>query len=368
MRGSTGSFIAPTSASREEARVMVVHGPQAFDHGDVDFFLTTCRPNQVIVAGVMARTAAEESGIFHECPGDPPSRIIADLGPMAFLLNHGKTGESGRVFGEIVADRLGDRGLVHAECADKTVYCWGSGDRKLADAIVSATGFSLVYALPTRHVDGTVRSLRGCLPGEPVFVNGIVIGRAVSHEVVLAMVKGELVHKSGLTPKLSGLHRLNAQGVKSLHSAWCKSGMVRTSAPVVHSPCSIPPSSGDVLVVDHCGHGFYQAIGENTCGVLAIGDDTTAICCHICTHLGVPVLGITDGDAEGIVMPGDHSGSLVLIATSERDDDIGAEVVREVPTKGVAWGEFVASVTRYLGARVVPAADYEVVPNRVRDM
>ena len=43
--------------------VMVVHGPEAFDAGDVERMIGLLAPRLVLVAGVMARTAAEESGL-----------------------------------------------------------------------------------------------------------------------------------------------------------------------------------------------------------------------------------------------------------------------------------------------------------------
>ena len=55
---------------------------------------------------------------------------------------------------------------------------------------------------------------------------------------------------------------------------------------------AILPHSGRILVIDHCGHDLYRSITPGTCGVLAIGDDTTAVCGHICSHLGIPVFGV----------------------------------------------------------------------------
>ena len=59
-------------------------------------------PDRVIVAGVMARTAAEESWIDCEFISVPPSWVLKDIDGRCILANHGKTPESGRIFGEIV--------------------------------------------------------------------------------------------------------------------------------------------------------------------------------------------------------------------------------------------------------------------------
>ena len=99
-------------------------------------------PYRTIVAGVMARTAAEESGLHVEFDGRPPSRVITDLPGTVFLANRGKTAYSGRVFGDIVASRLGSRGLVHVECSEAKVYCWNRGDELLAERLAFLTGYA----------------------------------------------------------------------------------------------------------------------------------------------------------------------------------------------------------------------------------
>ena len=57
-----------------ERPVMVVHGPEIFDTGYVYRLNNAIRPERIIVAGVMARTAAEESGIPVEYLGNSPVR------------------------------------------------------------------------------------------------------------------------------------------------------------------------------------------------------------------------------------------------------------------------------------------------------
>jgi hypothetical protein len=121
--------------------VMVVHGPEIFDRGDVAWLMEVLSPKRVIVAGVMARTAAEESGLPVEFNAQPPSRVILRLDEPVFLANRGKTAKTGELFGNIVASRLLDNRLVHLECSDRTVFCWNSGDEELAGLLSCLTGF-----------------------------------------------------------------------------------------------------------------------------------------------------------------------------------------------------------------------------------
>ena len=168
-----------------DSAVMVVHGPELFDQGDVAWLMEVLSPKRVIVAGVMARTAAEESGLRVEFDGQPPSRIIRALEGPVFLANRGKTPETGERFGNIVASRLGETGLVHIECSNRTVYCWNGGNGELAGLLSSLTGFGKKSFISTIHPQPNVREICGCIPGEAVYVNGIVIGRATKDVVVL---------------------------------------------------------------------------------------------------------------------------------------------------------------------------------------
>jgi hypothetical protein len=123
---------------------------------------------------------------------------------------------------------------------------------------------------------------------------------------------------------------------------------------------------GIVVVIDHCGHEIYQRVVQDCCGVLAIGDDTTAVCGHICAHRGIPVLGIVDGDRDTIVTESFAPGSVVVMAQGERDDDIGTEVAslaRDIP---VVWDEWVELVLRILEHRVMVVVDTRMKSHAVR--
>jgi hypothetical protein len=333
---------------------MVIHGPEIFDHGDVVWLLEHLAPLRTLVAGVMARTAAEESGLPVEFDGRPPSLVIRDAKGPVFLANRGKTPHSGRVFGDIVASRLGGRGLVHIECSDTRVFCWNNGNLALAKDLAARTGYALERVASTAQLQAHTREIRGCIPGEPVYVNGIVIGRAIADVVVLRSGHGRIEPVSGLQPKQHGLEKLQRKGDIDISSAWCKSGPVRSAA--ARRGCSAG-RYGRVIAIDHCGHEIYAQMSPDCCGVLAIGDDTTAVCGHICSHRGIPVLGITDDDADVILPLSFAPGSLILDTRPGRDDDIGREVAGMVPLSPVRWDDWVQKVLGRLAGRVSIALD-----------
>jgi len=329
--------------------VMVVHGPELFDQGDVAWLLDLLCPQRIIVAGVMARTAAEESGLPLEFNAQPPSRVILAQEDPVFLANRGKTAETGELFGNIVASRLGDHGLVHLECSNRIVYCWNGGDEELAGLLSRRTGFEKKSVRSSVHHQENIRQIRGCIPGEAVCVNGIVIGRATADVVTIRNAGGIIEPCSGLDPKPHGLEKLSTGGDVDISTAWCKSGPVRLTQPQAGDRAS---PAGRVLVIDHCGHEIYRRMPEDCCGVLAIGDDTTAVCGHICTHRGIPVLGIVDGDRDVIVPSAFAPGSVVVEVLHERDDDVGREIASTVPDTPVFWDVWVQGILEILGGRI----------------
>ncbi|TAJ43547.1 DUF2117 domain-containing protein [Methanofollis fontis] len=328
-----------------DAPVMVVHGPEPFDRGDIRRLQEAIGPCRVLVAGIMARTAAEESGIACEFCGVPPSIVFARLSAPALLLNRGKTPVSGEVFGEIVAGRS-DRPLIHVECSSDTVYCW-NGDEERGLSIARALGYRCFRRdAPHPRQEGGERRIRGCIPGEPLFVNGIVIGTARAEAVVLRTRDGEVEAVSGVEVKPHGLEKLHRCGPVDLAAAWCKSGGIRTHEP---QRAQREPKSGRIVLLDHCAHRFYDLVTPGTCGLLAVGDDTTAVAGHIASHLGIPVLGITDGDADGVVSGVFPPGSVVLEAIEGRDDELGLIIGETIPDGDTEWSAWVAGAVRTAG-------------------
>jgi len=338
------------SSSSSIPCILVLHGPEVFDTGDVSFLISRLCPDRVIVAGVMARTAAEESGIPCEFISVPPSRVLKKLDDGCIILaNHGKTPDSGRIFGEIVASRLLPRGLIQVECSDKTLYVWNRPvDREVLD-IADKTGFIVTPATVSEQLRPGERIIRGCIAGEPVYVDGIVIGHATGPEVVLKASEGNIIPVSGIVPKIHGLEKIRVKHYDDLSRAWCKSGTIRRSGP---AESFRRRHNGRVLFIDHCGHHLYTLLTPDVCGIVSVGDDTTAVCGHICSHLGIPVFGIIDGDRDGVVEGRYTSGSVIAVAVNERDDDIGLELKEIVPSDPVEWNDFVSKLIRYLGARV----------------
>ncbi len=319
----------------------IFHGPAVFDEGDAARINKILDPDRLIVAGVMGRTAAIESGLAITPADLPPSIVINRMDGDIILVNRGKTPESGRCFGEIVAGRItGGRGLVHIECSDQTCYLWNEGDRGLADYVADRIGCRVIEISSTCRNTPEKRIIHGCLPGEPVCVEGITIGYATAREVILSRDNGSLIPVSGIRVKPHGMEKLAAIGCPPLDRAWCKSGEIRSSLP--ERTLRRAPGCGKIAVIDHAALDIYRIITPDLAGIVTIGDDTTAVCGHIGAVQGIPVFGITDGDADGIVPETYAPGSVVAHVISGTDDDVGREIAGMIPRdEELCWDRLV---------------------------
>lgn len=325
---------------------LVLHGPEVIDSGEGARLFTVLEPARVVVAGVMARCAAEEHGLLSCWTRKKPSAALG-ADPAAVLANRGRSPESGRIFGEVVAARL-SRPLVQLECADETVVWWNGADGAPFVRLLGWTVEALTAA-PQAPAENR-RLIRGCRPGDAVLVDGLVVGRATADEVVLVSDGESLAVERGCVLKEHGVEKLRRRGPIRLADAWCTAGSLRSSPPRA-SPQR--RTRGRVLVLDHDATVLYRELADDHCGLLAIGDDTTATPLHLGIHLGLPVLGITDGDGDGIIGNcGGAPGSLVLRSVIDRDDDLGRELADGCDGMPTEWEAFVARALCTLRGRV----------------
>ncbi len=334
----------------------IFHGPFVFDEGDAARIYHALSPERCIVAGVMGRTAALASGLPLTYADAPPSFVINGMEGVCVLVNRGKTPSSGRRFGEIVSSRISG-GLIHIECSDQICYLWNTGDRAIAEEICDLIGYRLVMLNSLREDQPEMRRICGCIPGEPVMVEGITIGYATAEEAVISCKEGILMPISGIRLKLHGIEKLHAAGCPPLDRAWCKSGWIRRATP--ENPVRSAPPCGRVQTIDHAGIAIYRLITPDICGILSIGDDTTAVCGHIGAVLGVPVFGITDGDGDEIIPEAYAPGSVLVRTISDTDDQVGLEIAASLPDGDqICWDDLVTSLLERFSGLIRVLRDY----------
>lgn len=332
---------------------IILHGPEIVDTGSASQIIGLFAKDNDVTAklgGTMGRTAVLDSGledVIDISQGLTPSETIIamkDNIDLAMLLNHGKTLDTGRCFGRIIASKLpaGSPPFIHIERPDSDgsiiYYCKRAKPcAEYARNVLSQ--HSEIYRLTVergirvpsyvRHDgDYVIRRVSGVFPGENIRLNGVVIGEAVKEELELVCMKGEVVKLRGGKLKPHGLEKLGNRKI-DLFTAKIKTGNIRRS---LHKPRIKPVASvktgKNVVIIDHCAESTFELVKEAGI-VITIGDDTTAIAADILARLGIPVIGITDGDIDGVledtVVPSDS----VIIRVKQGFDDIVGRKISE---------------------------------------
>lgn len=189
-----------------------------------------------------------------------------------------------------------------------------------------------------------IRKLSGFFPGENILVNGIVIGKALSSEVSLVSENGFIVKIEGGEIKEHGLEKLHNYEKRDpvdLSKSWVKSGDLRRSnflplqaqkqnACDKDSDFSFRSVAGKIVFIDHAAEDTFELAAGAELAV-TVGDDTTSIAGDILSRLGIPIIGITDGDCDRRACRTEiFPGSVVLRLASGNDDIIGKKLKQEL--------------------------------------
>jgi hypothetical protein len=197
--------------------------------------------------------------------------------------------------------------------------------------------------------------VRCACPGEPLFVNGVFTGTVVSPEVKAYIKDGRIVRLEGVSTKETGLARL---GGVDAREAKFKSGYIRNKAGPARD-CPVRYGRGRMAVIDHIAFSSLENIDPDTVCALTVGDDTTEVAGDVLARKGIRIIGITDGDKDGILRgPMKACGSVVLKMLGTTDDEAGAALAMAVRGTDTFEG-FVARIKEELGRMNV---EYEVCP------
>jgi hypothetical protein len=190
-------------------------------------------------------------------------------------------------------------------------------------------------------------------PGANIMVEGIVVGKAASSEIVLISENGFLTSMEGGTIKEQGIEILHKHGERvpvDLSRAWVKTAASRKSLEICKSPMgdktegiakTIPlkksflqektPEGGvKVILIDHCAERSFEMM-EGAGLAITVGDDTTELAGNILSRFGIPILGITDGDCDELATAVSYApDSLVLHLKPGKDDEFGGKLQKDL--------------------------------------
>ena len=193
----------------------------------------------------------------------------------------------------------------------------------------SVEATNLVHNLTGFNKDDSkvIRKVAGVSIGENVMLNGIIIGKATSEDLTIISENNKITEMIGGKIKYHGLEKL---GEVDLSKAIIKTGLLRKSDDI--KPRQIKHKSNTNLTAVYLNHAAEDIYQYRMCDILvSIGDDTTLLSSDILYRFNVPIIGITDGDLDKVVLKGFKlDNSIIIQLESGYDDIIGNKIHEEL--------------------------------------
>lgn len=365
---------------------IILHGPEIVDVGSARKIIDIFKHEHDVIArlgGTMGRTAvldADLENVIDISQGLTPSETILAMKEdidLAILLNHGKTLETGRYFGWIIASRIDNSvPFVHIERPDhkgRIIYYHQPAKRCaefVRNLLVKYDGSYDLPVEPGRPAPSYVRNegdcitrrIGGAFAGENIRLEGVVIGEVIKPEIEIMCRDGRIVELKGIKVKSHGLEKLENRRI-DLFTAKVKTGGIRrTKTRPRIGAIGSGKSNNKIAMIDHAAESTFELVKDAGL-VITVGDDTTTIAADILTRLGIPVIGIIDGDIDGVlentVVP---EGSVIIRVRPGFDDVIGRQVSQELMGGKQHfmhdWDELIARILALAEKHVVEVTYY----------
>ena len=331
---------------------VIVHGPKIIDSGCAekiikilgDYGEVTCR-----LGGTMGRTAVIDAhmediiNIEDKLLPSQSINLLSEDNDVLFLLNYGKSIITGHTFGyKVLNNACKNINLIQIERPfeeDGVIIQWNDfkneslikdlSKRLHLKVISSIEAINTVRELTGfNEVEGTVkRKVAGVSPGENIMMNGIIIGKVTDNHLTIIARNNEIIKMVGGEIKKHGVEKL---GQVDLTKAIIKTGLLRTTDNIKpRSIKHVPNKHLKAVFLNHAAEDIYK---YNFADVLvSIGDDTTLLSSDILYRFNIPIIGITDGDLDKVVLKGFKlDESLIIQLPSGYDDKVGAWIHEKI--------------------------------------
>ncbi|HUV24981.1 MAG TPA: DUF2117 domain-containing protein [Methanomassiliicoccales archaeon] len=310
---------------------IVIHGPEVIDTGRAEHllrFLGEMGYCEVCLGGAMGAAAVIDAGledIIDISRREKVSEAMVRLDrtcDVIVVLNHAKTKESGVAFGSIIVKRLpGELEHPAIQLDVGFILPLNRKGEDMARDISSKLKMELEGVACDQFCQSH-RIIHGVIPGENVWINGNVIGRALTDKVTIRIDDGLPIFE-GVEVKEQGLKKVLPF---SLNDSMIRTGRVRRTKVVPRSMDR--ESNGRIMLIDHCAEdSFFET--EDASLAVTVGDDTTRIAGALLYRKGMSIIGITDGDEDGICGEDVFASGSVIIKLHPGNDDILGNEVRE---------------------------------------
>lgn len=329
---------------------VIVHGPGIIDTGYAEKIINILNEYGEVssrLGGTMGRTAVidahleDEINISDKLLPSESIRLLSEYNDVLFLLNYGKNQITGHTFGYKVLNNVGfNVNLVQVERpgeSDGVIIQWSDNDNSYLinklqehfnlevinyddarETVEKLTGFDDIKG----HVE---RKIAGVSPGENIMLNGIIIGKVTADTLTIISENNRIISMIGGEIKQHGLDKL---GDVNLKTAIVKTGLLRKSENI--KPRSIehvPNRNLTARLINHAACDIYDYKDSDV--LITIGDDTTLLSSDILYRFNVPVIGITDGDLDKVVLEGFKLDESLIIQVQHGFDDIIGRKIHE---------------------------------------
>lgn len=349
---------------------LLIHGPEILDEGEAERTIDTFKEAgfelEAALGGISGKTAVIDADMQHviDISKDmKPSEVVDDFLKRGIdfilLVNHAKTEESGFILGEGILRNFLRRGrakedlsFVQLEYSSKIVIRWlvKPGDENIYGEITGALSEfkekepNKLEERCRKDLDLEYREIRGVHPGEKIVVDGVIVGKVSdesrNNSITLVAKEGKLVKVLGGTLIKHNLEKLPPLDLEKEMIKTAR--VIRRTKPKRggRGGMSEKGKKKKIACFFYTVETLFPKLEEKDADVevaVTIGDDTTSIAGDILKRFGIRMIGITDGDADGLIA-GMESGtldeyakflppdSLIIRLKPERDDIIGKMV------------------------------------------
>ncbi len=348
---------------------VLIHGPEVIDEGETGEALARLRKAgfevEAALGGITGKTAVIDAGLQHTIDISKdmkPSEVIKyflkhDL-VFIVLVNHAKTETSGFMLGEGILRNFVDSGgatenlsFVQLEYRSRIIIRWrvnAEDEAVFKDITGLFTEFEVrePYKLESRckkESDLVYRELKGVHPGDKIVVDGVIVGMASRGDSVTLVARdGQLVDIQGGTLIQHNLVKLPPLDLEN--ELIKTASVIRRTKPKFIGDGSRKGTEKKVAGFFYTVEPLFPKIESQDADIavaVIIGDDTTCIAGDILKRFGIRMIGITDGDADGLIegiksgaldeyakfMPAD---SMIIRLKPERDDIVGEKIKAEI--------------------------------------
>ncbi|NMC59560.1 MAG: DUF2117 domain-containing protein [Candidatus Methanofastidiosa archaeon] len=271
------------------------------------------------IVGTMGITSLFDSGIEGiELLFKRPSVAISELTEFdsVIIVMKARSIETARTFLGIIGERADfDGEILGIDIKTKSLFEVKPGISDKKDFLISL-GFKeefLCGGIDVQDYNGQlVRRIKGGTPGELLLLNGLVVGTVMKEDIRIYVKDNKIKRIDGIEIKKHGLEKIKEVDIYSL-KVDSTGGFEAIDARFLREI-----HGQYIFFINHDAYSIYKNL-SNIAGAVTIGDDTTRISGYILKRFGIPLIGIIDGDKDG-VLKGEHFYRGSVLFEVEGDD------------------------------------------------